>query len=70
MPLTQANSPALLTSRPASARFAAMLGVLSIWAFRRHSRNSLARLAPHQLRDIGLDPHAALTEAAKPFWKD
>jgi len=40
-------------------------------ANRRHcERKSLARLDPHLLRDIGLDPHMVARECAKPFWRD
>lgn len=39
------------------------------WETRRSSRRSLARLDRHMLRDIGLSPDAARTEAAKPFWR-
>lgn len=36
---------------------------------RRSARQSLARLDLHLLRDIGLAPEEAATEAAKPFWQ-
>lgn len=40
-------------------------------ANQRHcERKSLARLDPHLLRDIGLDPHMVAKECAKPFWRD
>jgi uncharacterized protein YjiS (DUF1127 family) len=37
---------------------------------RRRDRRILAKLDTHLLRDIGLSPDDARTEAAKPFWKD
>ena len=40
-----------------------------IWQQRRRTRHHLGDLTDHLLRDIGLDPVAALTEAAKPFWR-
>ena len=36
---------------------------------RRRERAMLARLEPHLLRDIGIDPNEATSEAAKPFWR-
>jgi uncharacterized protein YjiS (DUF1127 family) len=36
---------------------------------RRRDRRLLARLDPHLLRDIGLSPDDAQSEAAKPFWR-
>lgn len=36
---------------------------------RRRDRAVLARLDDHLLRDIGLSPDEARTEAAKPFWR-
>ena len=36
---------------------------------RRRDRQILSRLDAHILRDIGLTPDEARTEAAKPFWQ-
>ena len=38
-------------------------------AARRRHRRTLARLDAHLLRDIGLSPDDAQSEAAKPFWR-
>lgn len=38
-------------------------------ATRRRDRQLLARLDAHILRDIGLSPDEAQSEAAKPFWR-
>jgi uncharacterized protein YjiS (DUF1127 family) len=38
-------------------------------AARRRDRRFLAHLDQHLLRDIGLSPEDARTEAAKPFWR-
>jgi uncharacterized protein YjiS (DUF1127 family) len=38
-------------------------------ATRRRDRRLLAKLDSHLLRDIGLSPEDAQTEAAKPFWR-
>lgn len=42
---------------------------LVAWELRLRTRASLRRLDAHMLRDIGLDPWAAETEAQKPFWR-
>ncbi len=39
------------------------------WEMRRKTRHDLRKLSDHMLADIGLDPHAAGQEAAKPFWR-
>ena len=39
------------------------------WEDRRRSRQALARLDAHMLRDIGLGPDGAARECAKPFWQ-
>lgn len=38
------------------------------WVDARRSRQALARLDGHLLKDIGLEPTAALSEAQRPFW--
>jgi uncharacterized protein YjiS (DUF1127 family) len=38
-------------------------------AARRRDRRLLAHLDDHLLRDIGLSPEDARSEAAKPFWR-
>lgn len=48
---------------------ALLVGMLLMFARRRRDRIRLARLDPHLLRDIGLDPRAAAEECAKPFWR-
>ena len=42
---------------------------LQLTAARRQSRQKLALLDEHLLRDIGLDTHGAAEECAKPFWR-
>lgn len=44
--------------------------VVSNWLARRRSRQSLAVLDTHLLRDLGLTQDEALHEARKPFWRD
>ncbi|WP_035478741.1 DUF1127 domain-containing protein [Aliagarivorans marinus] len=36
---------------------------------KQRSRRALARLSPHQLKDIGLSRADAINEASKPFWR-
>ena len=42
---------------------------VTVWDMRRRTRRSLARLDPHELRDIGLTPGMARTEANKAFYQ-
>ena len=42
---------------------------LILAAARRRDRRLLAQLDDHLLRDIGLSPEDAQSEAAKPFWR-
>lgn len=37
---------------------------------RQRTRNRLALLDDHLLRDIGLNPEEAAAETTKPFWRD
>lgn len=41
---------------------------LGQWVEARRSRQALARLDTHLLKDIGLNPVAAQSEAQRPFW--
>ena len=43
--------------------------VLTKWSTRHRTRKALARLEPHQLRDIGLTPEEARAEANLMFWR-
>jgi uncharacterized protein YjiS (DUF1127 family) len=57
---------------PLSPRFGlvARLTLVISQALTRHrDRKALAQLDAHILRDIGLTPEDARTEAAKPFWQ-
>lgn len=42
---------------------------LWLWRFRSRTRQHLARLDAHLLRDIGLDPADRAVEIEKPFWR-
>lgn len=69
------SSAETLVFRPASLPplsrlvLAAAVRVVT-WEERHRTRKGLRRLAPHMLRDIGLDPMTAAQEAARPFWRD
>jgi uncharacterized protein YjiS (DUF1127 family) len=51
--------------------FSKPLSTLGIWFARSVQRRALLELAQDVriLADIGLDRHQALSEAAKPFWR-
>jgi uncharacterized protein YjiS (DUF1127 family) len=42
---------------------------LHTWRSRAEQRRQLAACEPWQLRDMGITPEMAATEAAKPFWQ-
>jgi uncharacterized protein YjiS (DUF1127 family) len=46
-----------------------MAAVIRSWRQRARSREELARLSDHMLKDIGLSRSDALREAAKPFFR-
>ncbi|NBO21440.1 MAG: DUF1127 domain-containing protein [Rhodobacteraceae bacterium] len=68
-------SPALATQHltetlPPLSRLVVGFGLtLAAWELRRTTRTHLAQMDPHILRDIGLTPDQARSEAAKPFWR-
>lgn len=43
--------------------------VVSLWFERARTRQALAELDEHLLRDIGRTPIEAQRESARPFWK-
>lgn len=55
-------------SQPSRIVLSVALCLIS-WSERHRTRRAIAALEPHRLLDIGLDPDAALAEAAKPFWR-
>lgn len=68
------NAPALhsLTRHPLPPLSRALLAATLIivqWDLRRRTRKDLRGLTDYMLQDIGLDPRAAMQEAAKPFWR-
>jgi uncharacterized protein YjiS (DUF1127 family) len=44
--------------------------MVSEWRRRRRSRQTLAGLSVHELRDIGITIHDQDRECAKPFWRE
>ena len=57
-------------SLPKLARICVTAAVaVTVWDMRRRTRRTLARLDPHELRDIGLTPGMARAEANKPFYQ-
>ena len=46
-----------------------LVRLLRIWIERSRSRRALARLAPHELLDVGIGAERAAGEARKPFWR-
>jgi uncharacterized protein YjiS (DUF1127 family) len=50
-------------------RLRRVLELLFLWDERHRARSVLAAMDDRMLRDVGLDRTAALTEAAKPFWR-
>ena len=64
---------AVLNSRsqlPFMAGLAVRFAVaVTTWDIRRRTRKQLRDLPPYLLKDIGLERHAAIAEASKPFWQ-
>jgi uncharacterized protein YjiS (DUF1127 family) len=40
------------------------------WQQRRHSREALAQMSDHMLKDIGISRYDAVNESSKPFWTE
>lgn len=58
------------TGTPIAAKLLVSCAVLlTTWATRHRTRLALARLEPWQLRDVGLTPGQANTEASRVFWR-
>ena len=57
-------------SLPVPAELALRVAVvLAQWSERARTRHQLIELDDHLLRDVGLDRHAARTEARRMFWQ-
>ncbi len=52
-----------------SALLVGMARRVALWERRARTRRALSHLDAAALRDLGLDPLTAQTEAARPFWK-
>lgn len=72
MPSLLLNAPQSASSGVTLQRRAGMLRqiarVLTKYRTRRATRQALARLDAHMLRDCGLEPQQVRAEIAKPFW--
>lgn len=56
---------------PVTARLAVKFAVLvTKWATTRNTRSALSQLEPWQLKDVGLTPDQASTEASRVFWQE
>lgn len=63
---TLSNAPVV----PLAARLALWFAVaVTRWHVTRHTRQQLAKLDDHLLRDIGLSPEQAQRESTLPFWR-
>ncbi len=60
------NSRSLPLLAILAVRFAACV---TTWATHRRTRKALAQLESWQLRDVGLTPGQASTEASRVFWR-
>ena len=64
-------SPAALARMPLLSRLAFDLAFTIVkWQMRSTTRQSLRKLEPHLLHDIGLEPGEAQSECTKRFWQD
>lgn len=58
------------SAMPAASVIAVRVAVvMSKWATRRRTRAALKQLTKDQLRDVGLTPAEAFTEARRVFWR-
>ena len=70
-----ASTPIASTSRPAPATAAvrrlatAAFGEVRLMLARWRERRVLGEMDARALRDLGITPHEAGTEARKPFWQ-
>ncbi len=56
-------------ARAAHAALLAIGALIVDWHDRREGRHALLRLTDRELRDIGVSPGEAVSEASKPFWR-
>lgn len=60
--------PAALPHELQASKLYAFAGIVGAWLDRSRQRRALGALDDRLLRDIGLTPSEARSEAAKPFW--
>jgi uncharacterized protein YjiS (DUF1127 family) len=58
------------TAKTRTAGVTAVLRAVQAWVMRHRSRQSLARLDDHMLRDIGLGRSEVQKECTKAFWQE
>ena len=68
MTTTACTRPVHTTSGSATPRLQSALHLITGAFSARSSRRALARLDRAALDDLGLDPHEAACEAARPLW--
>ena len=61
--------PAGAEARLRATAWRYLVHTVARWLDRGSQRHDLAHLDEHLLRDIGVTPRAAASEAAKPFWR-
>ena len=62
--------PAGAEARLRATAWRYLVDTIACWLDRGRQRHDLAHLDGHLLRDIGVTPSEAASEAAKPFWRD
>jgi uncharacterized protein YjiS (DUF1127 family) len=69
MSLSEAFALSARPLPPLSRVIVSLALAVADWELRHRTRKHLAGLTSHQIKDIGLDPMTAASEAAKPFWQ-
>ncbi len=62
--------PAGIEARLRAIAWRYLVQTIACWLGRSRQRHDLAHLDEHLLRDIGVTPRQAASEAAKPFWRE
>lgn len=63
------NLTTMAYARAAGGEARRLAALIALWRERHSTRQHLARMSPHMLRDIGVTPGDAADEIAKPFWR-
>jgi len=54
----------------ATQTMAAAMQTFHTWRERASTRRALSQLTYRMMEDVGVEPHEAMHEANKPFWRD